>query len=49
MQAMTRHTAGATYSVLHLFYVQAVWAMVDYSTLVLIALSLTQQERKKVL
>ena len=45
MQAMTRHTSGATYSVLRLFYVPA---LVDYSAPVLIALSTTQQERLEV-
>lgn len=39
MSAMTRNHAGATYSVLRLFYVQAVCALVDYSAPVLVALS----------
>ena len=34
---------------MRLFYVQAVRALVDYSTLVLIVLSPTQQERLEVL
>ena len=51
MQAMPRHTAGATYSyfVLRLYYVQAVLALVDYSAPVLIAFSPTQQELLEVL
>ena len=44
MRAMTRLTAGATYSVLRLYYVQAVRSLVDYSAPVLIALSPYQQE-----
>ncbi|KAK3884439.1 hypothetical protein Pcinc_011276 [Petrolisthes cinctipes] len=39
MRAMTRPTAGATFSVLCLYYVQAVRSLVDYSALVLLALS----------
>ncbi|KAK3889215.1 hypothetical protein Pcinc_006786 [Petrolisthes cinctipes] len=45
MRAMTRPTAGATFSVLCLYYVQAVRSLVDYSALVLLALSPNQQER----
>ncbi|KAK3886590.1 hypothetical protein Pcinc_009238 [Petrolisthes cinctipes] len=44
MRARTRPTAGATFSVLRLYYVQAVRSLVDYSALVL-ALSPNQQER----
>ena len=47
MRAMTRHTA--TYSVLYLFYVQTVRALVDYGAPVLIVLSPTQQEQLQVL
>ena len=49
MRAMTRLTAGATYTVLRLYYVQAVRSLVDYSAPVLIALSPNQQERVEVL
>ena len=49
MRAMKHHTSGTTYSVLPLFYAQAVRALVDYSTLVLITLSPSQQERLEVL
>ncbi|KAK3881862.1 hypothetical protein Pcinc_013726 [Petrolisthes cinctipes] len=48
MRAMTRPTAGATFSVLRLYYVQAVRSLVDYSALVLLALSPNQQERLEV-
>ncbi|KAK3889194.1 hypothetical protein Pcinc_006765 [Petrolisthes cinctipes] len=48
MRAMTRPTAGATFSVLCLYYVQAVRSLVDYSALVLLALSPNQQERLEV-
>ena len=44
IRAMKRRTCGATYSILRLFYVQMMRALVDYSTPVLIALSPTQQE-----
>ncbi|KAG0720443.1 RNA-directed DNA polymerase from mobile element jockey [Chionoecetes opilio] len=44
MRAMTRLNAGATFSVLRLYYVQAVRSLVDYCALVLIALSPSQQE-----
>ena len=43
MRAMTRSHAGATYSVLRLFYVQAVRALVDYSAPVLVSLSPTNR------
>ncbi len=49
MRAMTRPTAGATFSVLRLYYVQAVRSLVDYSAPVLIALSPIQQKRFEVL
>ncbi|KAK3886540.1 hypothetical protein Pcinc_009313 [Petrolisthes cinctipes] len=49
MRAMTRPTAGATFSVLRLYYVQAVFSLVDYSALVLLALSPNQQERLEVM
>ncbi|KAK3895206.1 hypothetical protein Pcinc_001066 [Petrolisthes cinctipes] len=45
MRAMTRPTAGATFTVLRLYYMQAVRSLVDYSALVLLALSPNQQER----
>ncbi|KAK4328702.1 hypothetical protein Pmani_000898 [Petrolisthes manimaculis] len=48
MRAMTRPTAGATFSILRLYYVQAVRSLVDYSALVLLALSPNQQERLEV-
>ena len=48
MRAMTRPTAGATFSVLRLYYVQAVRSLVDYSAPVLAALSPSQQERLEV-
>ncbi|KAK3895214.1 hypothetical protein Pcinc_001074 [Petrolisthes cinctipes] len=44
MRAMTQPTAGATFSVLHLYYVQAVRSLVDYSDLVLLALSPNREE-----
>ena len=49
MRAMTHLTAGATCSVLPLFYVQAGRAWVDYSAPVPIALSPIQQELQEVL
>ncbi|KAG0716376.1 putative RNA-directed DNA polymerase from transposon BS [Chionoecetes opilio] len=49
MRAMTRLNAGATFSVLRLYYVQAVRSLVDYCAPVLIALSPSQQERLEVL
>lgn len=48
MRAMTRPTAGATFSVLRQYYVQAVRSLVDYSAPVLVALSTNQQERLEV-
>lgn len=45
---MTRPTAGATFSVLCPYYVQAVHSLVDYSAPVLVALSPNQQERAEV-
>ncbi|MPC78118.1 putative RNA-directed DNA polymerase from transposon BS [Portunus trituberculatus] len=48
MRAMTRPTAGATFSVLRLYYVQAVRSLVDYSAPILVALSPNQQERFEV-
>ena len=48
MRAMTRPSAGATFSVLRLYYVQAVRSLVSYSAPVLIALSNNQQERLEV-
>ena len=48
MRAMTRPTAGATFSVLRLYFVQAVRSLVDYSAPVLAALSPSQQERLEV-
>ena len=49
MRAMTRTHTGATSSVLRLFYVLAVRALVDYSAPVLVALSPTQQKRIEVI
>ena len=49
MRAMTRTSAGATFSVLRLFYVQAVRALVDYSAPVLVTLSRSQQKRMEVI
>ncbi|KAG0716228.1 hypothetical protein GWK47_010216 [Chionoecetes opilio] len=49
MRAMTRLNAGATFSVLRLYYVQAVRSLVDYCAPVIIALSPNQQERLEVL
>ncbi|XP_063854131.1 uncharacterized protein LOC135096523 [Scylla paramamosain] len=49
MRAMTRISAGATFSVLRQYYVHAVRSLVDYSAPVLIALSPNQQERIEVL
>ena len=48
MRAMTRPGAGATFSVLRLYYVQAVRSLVDYSAPVLVALSHCQQGRLEV-
>ena len=48
MRAMTRPGAGATYSVLRLYYVQAVRSLVDYCAPVLAAVSPSQQERPEV-
>ena len=42
MRAMTRPGTGATYDVLHLYYVQAVCSLVDYSMPVLTSLSSSQ-------
>ncbi|KAG0706165.1 putative RNA-directed DNA polymerase from transposon BS [Chionoecetes opilio] len=49
MKAMTRLNAGVTFSVLRLYYVQAVRSLVDYCAPVFIALSPNQQERLEVL
>ena len=49
MRAMTRLTEGATYSVLRLYYVQAVRSLVDHSAPALTALSPDQQGRLEVL
>lgn len=38
MRAITQASAGATFSILHLYYGQAVRSLVDYSAPVLIAL-----------
>merc|ERR1712035_95892 len=45
MRAMTRPSAGATLSVLRVYYVQAVRSLVDYSAPVLVALTRSQQQR----
>lgn len=49
MRAMTRLNAGATYTVLRLFYLQTVSALVDYSAPVLVALLQHQQRRMGVI
>ena len=48
MRAMMRPGAGATYNVLHLYYVQAVRSLIDYSAPVLTSLSPSQQARLEV-
>lgn len=47
LRAMTRTHAAATYSLLRLFYVQGVRALVDYSAPVLVALSPSQQKKAR--
>ncbi|XP_076042218.1 uncharacterized protein LOC143026105 [Oratosquilla oratoria] len=49
MRAMTRLTAGTTFSVLRLYFVLSVRSLVDYSAPVLTSLSRSQQERLEVL
>ncbi|XP_050703623.1 uncharacterized protein LOC126989089, partial [Eriocheir sinensis] len=48
MRAMTRPWAGATFSVLRLYYLRAVRSLVDYSAPVLVGLSRHQQRRLEV-
>ena len=48
MRAMTRPSAGATFPVLRLYYLQAVRSLVDYSAPVLVALPRQQQQRLEV-
>ncbi|XP_076069251.1 uncharacterized protein LOC143041313 [Oratosquilla oratoria] len=45
MRAMTRTHSGASHAVLRLYYIQAVRSLIDYSAVVLVSLSPTQQRR----
>lgn len=48
MRAMTRPSAGTYFTVLHLYYIQAVHSLIDYSAPILVAMARHLQQQPEV-